>query len=47
MDPRSNLDVTEKRKISCPYLESNPDSSVATPTELFDSIDPGGFEEIR
>jgi hypothetical protein len=28
MGPRGGLDAVEKRKISCPCLESNPDSSV-------------------
>jgi hypothetical protein len=28
MGPRDGLDVMEKRKISCPYQESNPDSPV-------------------
>jgi hypothetical protein len=46
VNPESNLDVTEKRKISCPYRESNLDSSVAILTEVSNSISPENFEEI-
>jgi hypothetical protein len=31
MGSRASLDVVEKRKISCPYGESNPDSMVIQP----------------
>jgi hypothetical protein len=32
--PRAGLDSVEEIEISCCYRESNPDSSVAIPTEL-------------
>jgi hypothetical protein len=31
MGTRAGLDIMERREISCPYWESNPDSSVVQP----------------
>jgi hypothetical protein len=31
--PRAGLDTMEKRKLSCPYQESNPDSTVVQPVD--------------
>jgi hypothetical protein len=45
------MDVMEKRKISCPYRNTNPDSSViqpvAIPTELSSSCICGRFQPIK
>jgi hypothetical protein len=37
---RADLDVMEERKISCPWRESNPDSSVVQPSRPIDWANP-------
>jgi hypothetical protein len=44
--PRAGLNVTEKRKISCPYWESNPDSLVIQPRSLV-CIPTGSFPGVK
>jgi hypothetical protein len=36
--PRAGIDIMEKKNISCPYWESNPDSAAIQPVAYTDTI---------